>query len=171
MFVRDGDVWSSAGITAGIDLALAIVRDWFGHDLALEIARHLVVPLARNDMQLAFADQIGPDTEVPTEFASLFEFLASNCHRKLKIEDLSDATGMTQRTFHRRCKDALGVPPGKLLTNYRLDMARSMLINSSDPMKQIADRTGFASEFVLSHAFKKAFGMSPKAFREGLSAR
>ena len=168
IFVQDGRVWTSAGITAGIDLALALVEEDQGHDLALAVARQLVVFLKRPGGQAQFsaalALQHGND-----KFERLHAWIADHLSADLSVEALADAAGMSERSFVRHYRAATGTTPARGVEQLRVEAARRAL-EGGLPVKRTAQRCGFGSEETMRRSFLRHLGASPQAYRERFSA-
>lgn len=170
MFTEDGKIWTSAGIAAGMDLALALVRRDLGADIALSVARDLVIPVTRSTGQLAYAEPKIWANQTSNDLDGLIDYLSKNIANDISVDNMAHAVGLTTRTFHRRCKQVYQITPAEILLNARLEKVRVSLLNSNAPLKEIAARTGYSSEAALSRAFKRQFSISPGAFRAGFSA-
>jgi transcriptional regulator GlxA family with amidase domain len=168
IFIRDGDVWTSAGITAGIDLALALVEDDLGRGAALEIARQLVVFLKRPGGQAQFSAmlslQYGDES-----FAGLHEWIGQNLDAELSVPDLAARANMSERTFLRRYKQATGATPAKAIERLRVEAAQRRLCDSSDRIKRIALRCGFGSEETMRRSFLRVARVTPQDYRDRFS--
>ncbi len=168
IFVRDGDVWTSAGVTAGIDLALALVEDDLGRQTALAVARHLVVFLKRPGGQAQFsaalALQQGDDS-----FGSLHAWIGDNLAGDLSIPNLAARAGMSDRTFLRRYKRATGCTPAKAIERLRVDAAQHRLCDSGEPIKRIAIRCGFGCEETMRRSFARIVRVTPQDYRDRFS--
>jgi len=164
LVVRDGNVWTSGGVASGMDLALALVEEDCGADVALAVSRDIVMPLRRRG-QAAYAATDRPGAGDATESPVLRE-IHRQTRRRITVVELAEAVGMSPRTLHRHCLEHLGSTPGRLIVDALLDRARAELIASGSPIKEIAQRTGFSDESALSRAFARTYGMTPRAFRE-----
>lgn len=173
MYVEDRNVWTSAGITSGIDLSLALLRRDFGADAALSVARDLVVPAIRVGGQSIYSVPMQGLAGLPpdSDIDNVFSFLSENMHRSLDVTALANAVGLAPRTFHRRCLARFGMTPAHMLLEVRLENARSMLLNLSLPIKAIAAKTGYKSFAAFSKAFTRRYGLTPSAFRQGFAAK
>jgi len=168
LVVRDGNVWTSGGVASGMDLALALVEEDCGADVALAVSRDIVMPLRRRRRrrgQAAYTATDRPGAGDATESPVLRE-IHRQTRRRITVVELAEAVGMSSRTLHRHCLEHLGSTPGRLIVDAALDRARAELIASGSSIKQIAQRTGFSDESALSRAFARTYGMSPRAFRE-----
>jgi transcriptional regulator GlxA family with amidase domain len=169
IFVRDGPVWTSAGITAGIDLALALVEEDLGRELALAVARHLVVFLKRPGGQAQFSAVLSLQS-ADERFAGLHAWMAANLAGDLSLRRLAREAGMSDRTFIRRYTQATGLTPARAVERLRVEAARQLLSATRLPIKRIADRCGFGSEETLRRAFQKLQSITPQDYRDRFSA-
>jgi transcriptional regulator GlxA family with amidase domain len=169
IFVQDGDVWTSAGVAAGIDLALAIVRADLGADVALSVSRDMVVPLVRAGGQAAFATTASREPD-DGDLGALLTHIHANLSRNLHVSDIALAVGMSPRTLHRHCVERYGTTPARLVADIRLESARVALLATRSPLRRIAHDVGYADESAFSKAFSRRFAMSPSRFRAGFAA-
>ncbi|SAL66420.1 AraC family transcriptional regulator [Caballeronia peredens] len=165
IFIRDGDVWTSAGITAGIDLSLALVEDDLGRALALEAARQLVVFLKRPGGQAQFSAALSLQ-QSGERFAELHAWIAENLATDLSIGVLAGRAGMSERSFVRHYRAQTGTTPARSIERMRLEAARRLLGDTALPVKRVAARCGFGSEETMRRGFLRALGVSPQAYRE-----
>ncbi len=164
IFVRDGDVWTSAGITAGIDLALALVEADLGHAVALAVARQLVVFLKRPGGQAQFSAAL--DLQAGSDrFAQLHAWIAGNLAGDLSAPALARAAGMSERSLARHYRDATGTTPARAVERLRVEAARRLL-EDGQAVKRVAARCGFGSEETLRRAFLRRVGVTPQDYRE-----
>ena len=170
IFIEDGRIWTSAGVTSGIDLALALVRRDLGADTALGVCRDLVVPMARASGQSAFAEPMSQPDDAGADLDGLMAFVSANFARPISVPDMAEAVGLSPRTFRRRCQARFNMTPTELVQRARMEHARALLLNSKAPLKEIAAKLGYANEAALSHAFKRCFNISPSSFRKGFTA-
>ena len=168
IFVRDGNIWTSAGITAGIDLALAMVEEDFGREAALAIARQLVVFLKRPGGQAQFSTmlslQYGDD-----RFDALHAWIGQNLSSELSIPRLASQAAMSDRTFLRRYKHATGSTPAKTIERLRVETAQRQLCDSNERIKRIALRCGFGSEERMRRSFMRIARVTPQDYRDRFS--
>ncbi|MGF6774038.1 transcriptional regulator GlxA family with amidase domain [Paraburkholderia sp. GAS199] len=164
IWVQDGRVWTSAGVTAGIDLALAMVEADLGSAVAAQIARRLVVYMRRAGGQAQFSTPLA--LQSADSFGPLFDWLDRNLHRSLKVTDLADEAGMSPRTFIRHFTDRIGMTPGKALEGLRLERAQSLLSGTSMSLSEVARRAGFGREERLRNAFVRQFAVGPAQWRQ-----
>jgi transcriptional regulator GlxA family with amidase domain len=168
IFVRDGAVWSSAGVTAGIDLCLALVEEDAGRDIALDIARDLVIFLKRPGGQAQYSATLS--LQRPARFDRLHAWMQENLSADLSITRLAGQCGMSERTFDRRYTEEVGVTPARAVERLRVEAARRLLAETSEPLKVIAARCGFRSEEVLRRSFERLLSVSPRDYRRNWHA-
>jgi len=166
IFVQDGKIWTSAGASAGIDLALALVQEDLGHQIAMQVARSLVVYLKRAGGQSQYSVPLAAQATTDSEFAELHGWIREHLNEKLDLNALARRAGMSPRTLERRYVAKLGQTPLKALETMRLESARLSLEDSSLSLKQIARRAGFGDEQRLRRAFHRQFGVAPSDYRE-----
>jgi transcriptional regulator GlxA family with amidase domain len=169
IFIHDGPVWTSAGVTAGIDLALALVEEDLGRPIALAVARHLVVFLKRPGGQAQFSTTLTLQSS-DDRFASLHEWLSGNLDRDLPLHRLAAQAGMSERTFLRRYREATGMTPGRAIERLRVETARQLLSETTMPLKRIALRCGFGTEETMRRSFLRVQGVGPNDYRLRFSA-
>ena len=164
LFVRDGDIWSSGGVTAGIDLSLALIEDDLGHAVAAATARQLVMFVKRPGGQSQFS---APRAGLPRQdrFARLREWMTENLARDLRVEKLAEAAGMSPRTFARLYAADTGQTPARTVELLRVEAACRHLEQTGLPLKRIATLTGLGSEQNLRRAMHRQFGVSPQDYR------
>lgn len=166
IFVRDGNVWSSAGVTAGIDLTLALIEDDHGHRLAIDVARQLVVFVKRSGGQSQFSAPLSAQSSTGGDFAELHGWMAAHLQQDLRVEVLADWMNMSPRTFARVYRSRCGVTPAKAVEMLRLEAARRLLETGTLPIKRIATLTGLSDEQTLRRAFIRVLGVAPGDYRE-----
>ena len=162
--IRDGHVWTSAGITAGIDLALALIAEDLGEDLARRVAQDMVVYFRRPGGQSQFsalADLGGDDAQ----FAPLLDWIRAHLDQRLTVERLAVQAAMSPRNFSRAFTREMGMSPAKAVERIRLEVARQRVENSPAPIEQIAATLGFHDPERMRRAFLRAFGQPPQAMR------
>lgn len=166
IFVNDGNVWTSAGVTAGIDLALALVEDDCGYSVAASIAKKLVVYLRRPGGQAQFSETLLMQEKAgAAEFSSLMAKVSSSLHKSWGVEELAAEMGQTSRTFQRRFRLTMGCSPFAAVQEVRICRARVLLETTTSGISLIAGRCGFASEEQMRRIFQRKFGLPPTAFR------
>jgi transcriptional regulator GlxA family with amidase domain len=164
IFVRDGDVWTSAGISAGIDLALALIEDDLGPEIARRTAQQLVVHQRRPGGQLQFSAfvELGGRTG---RFVALMEWTRAHLAEPLTVERLADRAAMSPRHFARAFAVETGVTPAKAVERLRLETARTAIETSHAPLEHIAEGAGFGDPGRMRRAFLRSFGQTPQALR------
>lgn len=170
IFIRDageaGVVWTSAGVTAGIDLALALIEEDLGHAVAMQAARRLVVFMKRPGGQSQFSAALAAQASADGPFDALHSWMATHLHDDLSVERLAEEARMSPRTFARRYVDEVGRTPARTVAALRLEAASRALAESRRPLKRIALDCGFGSEQNLRRAFVRRFGVLPLDYRE-----
>jgi transcriptional regulator GlxA family with amidase domain len=170
IFIQDGPVWTSAGVTAGIDLALALVEEDLGRTMALEVARHLVVFLKRPGGQSQFSATLALQKR-GGRFDRLHAWIAENLTRDLGLSSLAAEAGMSERSFVRHYRAETGQTPARAVELIRVETARRLLADSALPVKRVALQCGFGSEETLRRSFLRAVGVTPQAYRERFNAQ
>ncbi len=165
LYVVDGKVWTSAGVTTGIDMALALVEADLGAATANLIARHFVLYARRPGYQSQFSPLLQVQTEADAPFARLIEWMQAHLDGPLDVPALASRAGLSERSFHRKFVEATGWTPAHFVEGLRLDAARTLLAKGL-PLKAIAGRVGLRSSARLGQAFERRFGMTPSLFRE-----
>jgi transcriptional regulator GlxA family with amidase domain len=169
IYIRDGSVWTSAGVTAGIDLTLALIEDDFGHRVAIDAARQLVMFMKRAGGQSQFSVPLAAQSQAD-RFAELHAWVASHLRDDLRVERLAEKAGMSPRSFARVYVEKLGRTPAKMVETMRLEAACRELEESRLPLKAIADSAGYGDEQKLRRAFSRHLGVSPSEYRERFSS-
>jgi transcriptional regulator GlxA family with amidase domain len=168
IFVRDGAVWTSAGVTAGIDLSLALIEEDLGHAGAIAVARALVVFLKRPGGQAQFGRALELQHGA-TEFDRLHAWMAEHLTSKLSVLAMAAKVAMSERTFMRRYRAATGLSPARALERLRVEAAQRFLLGSNLPIKRIAQRCGFGCEESMRQSFHRLLAVSPSEFRSRFS--
>ncbi|MCW5258130.1 helix-turn-helix domain-containing protein [Verminephrobacter aporrectodeae subsp. tuberculatae] len=168
IFIHDGNIWTSAGVTAGIDLALAIIERDHGHSLAADVARGLVVFLKRPGGQSQYSKLLEAQSAVADgKLSDLHAWIADNLHRPLSVETLAAQAGMSLRSFARYYVEKTGVTPRRAIENLRVDTAQRMLLDYPQlSLKRISDKCGFADDERMRRTFIRHFGMPPSELRQ-----
>ncbi len=165
IFVRDGDVFTSAGVTSGIDLALALVEADHGADISRRVAQHLVVFMQRPGGQSQFSIQIRPSPEDPSPLRHLVESIAADPAGDHRLDTLSARAGFSARHLTRVFARELGVTPARYVERIRIEAAREMLAGSNAPLDVIARASGLGSAETLRRTFVREVGVTPHAYR------
>jgi transcriptional regulator GlxA family with amidase domain len=169
IFVRDGSVWSSAGVTAGIDLALALVEEDLGPTLALAVARYLVVFMKRPGGQAQFSTALSLQA-ADDEFGPLHKWINNHLADDLPLPVLADRAGMSERSFSRNYAKATGLTPARAIERLRVEAARRFLSKSGLPVKRISQRCGFGSEETMRRSFLRLLAVTPQDYRSRFKA-
>ncbi|MEW2264484.1 helix-turn-helix domain-containing protein [Streptomyces sp. NPDC047853] len=164
LFVDHGDVATSAGTGAGIDLCLHLVRSDHGSAYAAQIARNMVLPPHREGSQRQYATQPAP-ARADESLAPLLDWATSRLHTRLTLTLLAEHAGLSSRTLARRFTEQLGTSPGQWLLGRRLDAARALLEETDLPVEAIATRVGLASAVNLRRRFRAHTGTTPGTYR------
>ncbi|MEW6737059.1 MAG: GlxA family transcriptional regulator [Acidobacteriota bacterium] len=165
IFIRDGNIYTSAGVTSGIDLALALIEEDLGADLALFVARALVVFLRRPGSQSQFSASLSLQTSNRTPLRELQAWLLDNLDKPLTVEQLAARVGMSPRNFARVFTEQIGITPSRFVTQLRLEAARRRLEESSQSIEVIAEECGFGSTESMRSAFQRMLHVSPQDYR------
>jgi transcriptional regulator GlxA family with amidase domain len=169
IFIVDGQVWTSAGMTAGIDLALAMIEKDFGADVARAVARKLVVYHRRAGGQSQFSAllELEPKSD---RIQRALEYAKRNLDTPLTVRQLAEAAHLSPRQFSRAFQAETGQSPAKAVENLRVEAARLMMEQSRHPIDVIARQTGFADRDRMRRAFLRAFGQPPQVIRRNARA-
>lgn len=164
IFVRDGRIWTSAGITAGIDLALALVEEDLGRAIALAVARYLVVFLKRPGGQAQYSAVLSLQA-ADDRFAALNEWIGRNLSSDLSLATLAGRSGMSERSLIRHYTRATGLTPARAVEKLRVETACNLMTQSRLPLKRVAQRCGFGSEETMRRSFLRQVRVSPQEYR------
>jgi transcriptional regulator GlxA family with amidase domain len=165
LYVVDGNVWTSAGVTTGIDMALALVEADLGAAVANLIARHFVLYARRPGYQSQFSPLLQAQTAAEAPFAGLIDWMQAHLDRPLDVPALAARAGLSERSFYRKFTEATGKTPAHFVESLRLEAARTLLAQGLS-LKAIAGKVGLSSPARLGQAFERRFGMAPSLFRE-----
>ncbi|MFD7261474.1 GlxA family transcriptional regulator [Streptomyces sp. NPDC059874] len=165
IYVRDGPVATSAGVTAGIDLALALVEEDHGREVALTIARHLVVFLRRPGNQAQFSAQLAAQTAARDPLREVQQWITEHPDSDLSVDTLAARARLSPRHFARAFQAETGVTPGRYVERVRVEHARRLLEESVDGVAQISRACGYGTPEALRRAFVKTLGQSPAEYR------
>jgi transcriptional regulator GlxA family with amidase domain len=169
IFVRDGDIWTAAGISAGIDLALAMATEDFGEEVAQKTARQLVLYHRRSGGQSQFSQLL--ELKAPSgRFGALLTWAREHLDAKLTVEDLAERAGMSSRHFARAFIAETGTTPSKAIERLRIEVARARVQSSSEAIERVAQSTGFRDPERMRRAFIRAFGQPPQSLRRAARA-
>jgi transcriptional regulator GlxA family with amidase domain len=165
IYVCDGSIWTSAGVTAGIDLALALVEEDLGRSLALAVARYLVVFLKRPGGQAQFSAALALQA-ADDKFGALHHWINQHLAGDLSLSVLADQAGMSERSFSRHYAEATGQTPARAIERLRLEAAQRLLSETRVPVKRIAQRCGFGSEETMRRSFHRLIDITPQDYRD-----
>lgn len=167
LYVTDGNLWTSAGVTTGIDMSLGLVAKDLGSSVANTIAKRLVLYARRPGYQSQFSPVLGAQSaaEANVEFTDLIEWIQSHLNESLDIPSLADFVSMSERNFYRKFTQCVGQTPARYVETLRLERCRELL-SAGLPLKQITVLTGYTNSSQLTKAFERRFGISPSLFRE-----
>jgi transcriptional regulator GlxA family with amidase domain len=173
IYIKDGAIWSSAGISAGIDLALALIEEDLGSALAMQVARFLVVFLKRPGGQSQFSAplemQMTAARETDEKFSNLHAWIAAHLTSDLSVQSLARQARMSPRTFARNYVLQIGKTPAKAVELLRLEAARRMLESTTTSIKRAASLCGFGDEERMRRAFVRCIGVNPLEYRRRFS--
>jgi transcriptional regulator GlxA family with amidase domain len=164
IFIEEGKIWTSAGVTTGIDMALAMIEEDFGRAVADGVAARLVLYARRPGFQSQFSDALVAQQTASDPLGPVIAWAKTHLE-KIDVEVLAKRAGMSLRTFHRRCLTVLGETPAKLVEKIRVERARTLLTTADLPAKELAVKCGFGSTARMNRAFSRALGMTPAAYR------
>jgi transcriptional regulator GlxA family with amidase domain len=171
IFVRDGRIWSSAGVTTGIDLALALVEEDYGRKVAINVARMLVVYLKRAGGQSQYSALLAAQAESESDsFAELERWIAEHLTANLRIGALAERMNMSPRNFARVYVERRGRTPAKAVEAIRLDAARRRLEETGDRIEVIAQDCGYSGEEQMRAAFVRVLKTPPREYRKHFAA-
>ncbi|WP_136659143.1 GlxA family transcriptional regulator [Nitratireductor sp. XY-223] len=167
MFIKDGNVWTSAGVTAGIDMALAMVAEDSGRKVAVRLARTLVVYMVRSGGQSQFSSVLlSQINDADGRFDALHTWIGDNLNRDLRVDRLAEQVGMSERNFTRVYRATTGRTPAKTIELFRIAAARDLLEVTELPVATIAQRAGFEDDERMRRAMQRVFGISPTEYRK-----
>jgi transcriptional regulator GlxA family with amidase domain len=165
VYVRDGHIFTSAGVTAGIDLALALVEEDLGRDAALTIARHLVVFLRRPGNQAQFSAQLAAQTAQREPLRDVQRWITDHPDADLSVDTLADRARLSPRHFARAFRAETGMTPGRYVDRVRLEHARRLLEDTADGVEEIARTCGYGTPEAMRRAFVRTLGTPPAEYR------
>ena len=165
VFVRDGDIWTSAGVTAGMDLTLALIEDDLGPEIALAVARMLVVFLKRPGGQAQFSGALSVQQATRPALRELQAWIAGHLDEDLSVANLAERAGFSERSFARAFRHEVGLTPAAYVEALRVERARTLLEDGAPTLEAVARAAGFSSTEVLRRAFHRHIGVSPAEYR------
>jgi transcriptional regulator GlxA family with amidase domain len=164
LFVRDGSFYTSAGVTAGIDLSLALIEEDLGPKAAVQLAREMVVYLRRDGGQEQYSEPLRFQAQATDRFAELAAWMVGHLRHDLSIEALARRASLSPRHFHRLFTQSMGKSPATLVEELRLDEARRHLTRPGVSVARAAEAAGFRSADSMRRAFKRRFGLMPSSY-------
>lgn len=170
IYVKDEHVYTSAGATSGMDLAIALIEEDFGREFSRRVAQGLVMFLRRPGNQAQFSVQVATERPESEHAQSLQDHVLNNLSDDLRVEALAEHFHMSPRNFSRVFRKALGVAPGKYVEQCRLERARQLLEQSNKPVSLVAEVCGYATPDGLRTAFERNLGVTPKAYRQSFTS-
>lgn len=171
IYVRDGPVWTSAGVTTSIELALALVEDDLGHGVAMDIARTLALPMLRGAEQPQVSLALQAQGAACRRLRELVAWIGTHLQEDLSVDALAERVQMSPRHFARIFTIETGCTPARFVERVRVDAAAQLLRRTRWPQERIATRSGFRSVDSLQRAFARQYGLTPHAYRQGDDAR
>jgi transcriptional regulator GlxA family with amidase domain len=166
IYIKDGNVWTSAGVTAGIDMALAIIEEDLGKPAAIEMARSLVVPMVRSGGQSQFSPELDRQArDAEGRFEHLHDWISKNIQGKFSVVGMAKKCGMSSRNFSRKYTATMGISPAKAVEAVRVDAARDLLATTNKSIKTVAAKCGFHDEESMRRAFLRSIKTSPSQYR------
>ncbi len=165
IYVRDGNVWTSAGVTAGMDLALAMVEEDLDREAALTIARHLVLFLRRPGNQSQFSATLAAQEPEREPLRDVQRYVVEHVAENLSVEVLAEHAHMSSRNFARAFAAEIGITPGRYVERVRLEAARRALEDTSQPIATVAAACGFGTPETMRRTFLRALGVAPAEYR------
>jgi transcriptional regulator GlxA family with amidase domain len=166
IFVRDGRLFTSAGVSAAIDLSLALVQEDEGLPLALSIARHMVMYLKRPGGQSQYSASLAAQAVRPSSVSAALQWASENADRKLSVEVLAARAAMSPRNFSRRLARDFGLTPAQFVEQVRVERARRLLEDTRLSLEQVTHASGFGSLATARRAFLRRLGITMKQYRE-----
>jgi transcriptional regulator GlxA family with amidase domain len=170
IFINDGKYYTSAGITAGIDLCLALVEEDCGNEIALDVAREMVVYLKRSGGQLQYSQPLLLQTRAKNRFGDIASWIRGHLDQELTVETLAEHAHLSPRHFNRKFKAVFALTPADFVEELRLDEARWLLANAGGSMESVAGDIGYRSDDTFRRAFERRFGVGPSEYRRRFSA-
>jgi transcriptional regulator GlxA family with amidase domain len=171
LFVKDGNFYTAAGVSAGIDLALALIEEDCGAQMALSVAREMVVYVKRSGGQIQYSEPLQFQTRAVDVFGELVTWMLAHLDADLSVEALAARVHLGARHFNRRFKEVFDATPADFVMTLRLTEARRRLTQPRSHIDRIATSVGFASAHAFRRAFEKQYGLSPSDYRERFGVR
>jgi len=171
LFVRDGKFWTAAGVTAGIDLSLALIEEDYGPEVAINVARELVVYMKRPGGQEQYSAPLQFQSQARGRFADLLPWIHANLDRDLSVETLSEKACLCPRQFSRRFKREFGSTPAAFVRRMRLDEARQRLGGPECSIEEVGRSVGFRNGDTFRRSFEKCFRVVPREYRGRFGAK
>ena len=167
IYIKDGNVWTSAGITAGIDMSLAIIQEDLGKPAAIEMARSLITPMVRSGGQSQFSPELDRQArDIEGRFTLLHTWITGNIQQKISVDDMARECGMSSRNFSRRYTETMGTSPAKAIEAIRVDVAREILATTEQSVKSVAAQCGFQDYERMRRTFLRHIKTSPSQYRK-----
>ncbi|MGZ5023076.1 MAG: GlxA family transcriptional regulator, partial [Chthoniobacterales bacterium] len=169
LFIKEGKFYSSAGVTAGIDLALALIEEDFGSKVALAVAREMVVYLKRSGGQEQYSEPLKFQTRASDRFAELVAWMTNNPTEEMSVDLLARRASLSPRQFFRRFKEHFGSSPATFVETLRLNEARRRLTHAEASIENVAESVGFKGPDSFRRAFTRRFRVTPSKFRRNFA--
>jgi len=166
LFIREGNLWTSAGVTAGIDLTLSLIENDHGAALASRVARRLVVYMKRPGGQRQYSEPMALQDATAEPYRELLQTIAGRPTASWTVDAMAVAAGQTTRSFHRKFVAASGVTPAEAVEKIRCELARALLQTTQLKLAQISSKTGFRSESALRRALQRQYGVTARDLRQ-----
>ncbi|MBV1858021.1 MAG: helix-turn-helix domain-containing protein [Nannocystaceae bacterium] len=166
VFAIDGHIWTSAGVSAGIDMTLAMVESHHGHAVAMAVAKQLVLFLRRSGDQAQFSHTLRHQEQEPPRLRGLSAFILAHLHEDLRVDRLASKVGMSPRSLSRWCQRQWGCSPAELVRRQRVSEAQRLLCGTPTAIEEIAQRTGLGDVRTMRRAFQQTLGVSPSTYRD-----
>ncbi len=165
IFIKDGKYYTSAGVTAGIDLCLALIEEDLGRELSLRVAREMVVYLKRSGGQMQYSQPLRLQTQAHGRFDDIAAWIRGHLGDELTIETMAERANLSPRHFARTFRTTFGITPADFVEELRLDEARWLLVNAGDPIEKVAGDVGYSNDDTFRRAFERHFGVAPREYR------
>ena len=166
IFIRDGNIYTSGGVTAGMDLALGLVEEDWGSEVASGAARGMLVFMRRPGGQSQFSTYVLNEAKTRKDFRELQAWIVSNPNADLGVECLADKMAMSPRNFSRLFNDEVGISPAKFVERVRLEAARNMMVQTDQPIEAVAEKCGFHNSEQMRRSFQRLLKITPQDYRD-----